>query len=83
MDKTGLSVGIIGGIGLGLLLGSKFSGRYVTILGTIQSVPITEKEIKNMNCLKCAHNWERTKWTEYISFLAKCPKCGSRLIVRY
>jgi hypothetical protein len=35
MDKTGLSIGIIGGIGLGLLLGSEFSGRYVTILGAI------------------------------------------------
>ena len=33
MEKTGLSVGIIGGIGLGLLLGSEFSGRYITILG--------------------------------------------------
>jgi len=33
MDKTGLSVGIIGGIGLGLMLGSEFSGRYITILG--------------------------------------------------
>ena len=35
MDKTGLSVGIIGGIGLGLLLGSEFSGRYITILGAM------------------------------------------------
>jgi hypothetical protein len=35
MDKTGLSIGIIGGIGLGLLLGSEFSGRYVTILGAV------------------------------------------------
>ncbi len=35
MDKTGLPVGIIGGIGLGLLLGSEFSGRYITILGAI------------------------------------------------
>ncbi len=35
MDKTGLSIGIIGGIGLGLLLGSEFSGRYITILGAI------------------------------------------------
>jgi len=35
MDKIGLSVGIIGGIGLGLLLGSEFSGRYITILGAI------------------------------------------------
>ncbi len=35
MDKTGLSIGIIGGIGLGLLLGSEFSGRYITILGAV------------------------------------------------
>ena len=35
MEKTGLSIGIIGGIGLGLLLGSEFSGRYITILGAI------------------------------------------------
>jgi len=31
MEKTGLSIGIIGGIGLGLMLGSEFSGRYVTL----------------------------------------------------
>ena len=35
MGKTGLSIGIIGGIGLGLMLGSEFSGRYITILGAI------------------------------------------------
>jgi len=35
MDKTGFSLGIIGGIGLGLLLGSEFSGSNVTILGAI------------------------------------------------
>ena len=35
MDKTGLSIGVIGGIGLGLLLGSEFSGRYITILGAV------------------------------------------------
>ena len=35
MDKIGLSVGIIGGVGLGLMLGSEFSGRYITILGAI------------------------------------------------
>jgi len=35
MEKTGLSIGIIGGIGLGLLLGSEFSGRYITIIGAI------------------------------------------------
>jgi len=35
MERTGLSIGIIGGIGLGLMLGSEFSGRYITILGAI------------------------------------------------
>jgi DNA-directed RNA polymerase subunit RPC12/RpoP len=36
-----------------------------------------------MKCLKCGHTWKRTKWTEYASFLAKCPKCGSRFLLRY
>lgn len=35
IGKIGLTIGIIGGIGLGLLLGSEFSGRYITILGAI------------------------------------------------
>lgn len=35
MDKSGLSIGIIGGIGLGLLLGSEFSGTNVTLIGAI------------------------------------------------
>ena len=35
MDKTGLTIGIIGGIGIGLMLGSEFSGRYITILGAV------------------------------------------------
>jgi hypothetical protein len=35
MEKEGLSIGVIGGIGLGLLLGSEFSGSNVTILGAI------------------------------------------------
>lgn len=36
MDKSGrigLSIGIIGGIGLGLLLGSEYSGRFMTLVG--------------------------------------------------
>jgi hypothetical protein len=35
MEKTGLSIGVIGGIGLGLMLGSEFSGSNATILGAI------------------------------------------------
>jgi hypothetical protein len=35
MDEKGLIIGVIGGIGLGLLLGSEFSGRYATIAGAI------------------------------------------------
>lgn len=35
MNKKGLSIGIIGGLGLGLLIGSEFSGRYITIFGAI------------------------------------------------
>jgi len=35
MKKIGLSVVIIGSIGLGLMLGSEFTGRYITILGAI------------------------------------------------
>jgi len=35
MDKSGLGIGIIGGLGLGLLLGSEFSSSNVTILGAI------------------------------------------------
>ena len=36
-----------------------------------------------MKCLKCKHSWKRTKWQEFISFLSKCPKCGTRWILRY
>ncbi len=32
-DRIISAVGIIGGIGLGLLLGSEYSGRYATLLG--------------------------------------------------
>ena len=35
MEKCGLGIGVIGGVGLGLLLGSEFSGSNVTILGAI------------------------------------------------
>ena len=33
IGKTGLIVGIIGGIGLGLMLGSEYPCRYATLLG--------------------------------------------------
>ena len=33
IDKKGLSLGILGGIGLGLLLGSEFSGTMITLIG--------------------------------------------------
>ena len=35
MDEKGLLIDIIGGIGLGLLLGSEFSGTCATIAGAI------------------------------------------------
>lgn len=35
-----------------------------------------------MKCLSCTHSWVRTKFTEYISFLSSCPKCGSRMLIR-
>ena len=35
MDKSGLGIGVIGGIGLGLLLGSEYSSSNATILGAI------------------------------------------------
>jgi len=35
MEKNGIAVGIIGGLGLGLLLGVEYSSRYVTIVGAI------------------------------------------------
>ena len=35
MNKIGNCIGIMAGIGLGLLLGSEFSGRYITIIGAV------------------------------------------------
>ena len=35
MDKKGISIGILGGLGLGLLLGSEFSGSTITIAGAV------------------------------------------------
>ena len=33
MEKIGLISGIIGGIGLGLMSGSEYPGRWITLLG--------------------------------------------------
>jgi len=38
MDKKGLFIGIIGGIGLGLLIGGELPVRHITILGAIMIV---------------------------------------------
>ncbi|MGC9443882.1 MAG: hypothetical protein ACP5E9_02965 [Candidatus Methanospirareceae archaeon] len=35
MDENGLLIGVISAIGLGLLLGSEFPGRYATLTGAI------------------------------------------------
>ena len=35
IGKTGLIIGLIGGIGLGLLLGAEYSFRYTTIIGAV------------------------------------------------
>jgi hypothetical protein len=34
-NGTGLAIGIIGGIGLGLLLGSEFAGTFTTLSGAL------------------------------------------------
>jgi hypothetical protein len=36
-----------------------------------------------MKCLKCGNEWARTKPSELVSFMAKGPICGSRLLARY
>ena len=33
IGKTGVAIGVIGGIGLGLMLGNEFPGRYITLTG--------------------------------------------------
>ena len=33
MDKIGVLLGVVGGIGLGILLGSEFSGTTITLVG--------------------------------------------------
>ncbi|MDG6218771.1 MAG: hypothetical protein QCI00_04970 [Candidatus Thermoplasmatota archaeon] len=35
MEKSGLVIGVIGGIGLGLLLGSEFSSTNITLFGAV------------------------------------------------
>ena len=34
-NVTGLAIGVIGGIGLGLLLGSEFAGTCITLSGAV------------------------------------------------
>jgi hypothetical protein len=33
MDKIGLGIGILSGLGLGFLIGSEFSGSIITLIG--------------------------------------------------
>ena len=33
LERMGFAIGIIGGLGLGFLLGSEYSGRHMTLLG--------------------------------------------------
>ena len=53
VDKTGLFIGILGGFGLGLMLGSEFSGWYSTIIGalvviiSLVSMGVLSYKIKN------------------------------------
>ena len=47
------------------------------------AITLIWKDTKNVKCLKCGHEWKRSRFTEYVSFLAKCPKCSSRLLIRY
>ena len=35
-----------------------------------------------MKCLSCSHNWKRQKLAEYVSFLSRCPECGSKILLR-
>ena len=59
------------------------------IIDNVNSIFKWEEEIKNeneciviMKCLSCSHNWKRQKLTEYVSFLSRCPKCGSKALLR-
>jgi len=38
MNHLGIFIGIIGGMGLGILLGSEFSGTFSTIVGGVLAV---------------------------------------------
>jgi hypothetical protein len=35
MEKIGFFIGVMGGIGLGLLIGSEFSGSNITLIGAV------------------------------------------------
>jgi predicted MFS family arabinose efflux permease len=53
IGKIGVALGVIGGIGLGLMLGSEFSVRYTTFVGaglvliSIVSMIIQSLRVKN------------------------------------
>lgn len=38
IDSKSISIGVIGGIGLGMLLGSEFSGTYITLFGAVLTI---------------------------------------------
>jgi len=54
MDTFGLLVGITGGIGLGLLMGSEYSHRYVTLFGAVLAgITIVIIAISKLKSKKC------------------------------
>ncbi len=38
IGKIGLTIGVVGGIGLGLLIGSEYPGRDITLIGAALSL---------------------------------------------
>jgi len=38
IGKIGLTIGVVGGIGLGLLIGSEYPGRDITLIGAAFSI---------------------------------------------
>jgi hypothetical protein len=51
IDTIGLLIGIIGGLGLGLMLGSEFSGSNITLIGAglvvISIISIIVQSLRN------------------------------------